>query len=203
VLRDEEVVLPFATPRHTTPLATGVRSTVLFTSQRALRTRGLYERYLDTLDGDHREPMRALTAGGWLPMEQALAHYSACDALSLERSVIESIGGEAGRALNQTVLAFVARLSQEAGVTPWSALVHTNRLIARTWQGSTCGIFKLGPKEARLEWIGQPLARNPYFRVAFGGFIHGILTLFAGVVFVRDIPKCCTSSALGYRLSWV
>src|SRR5690348_2644577 len=71
----EEAILPFGPPR----LATAVRSTVVVTSLRALRSRGHFERYLELLDTSYRDPMLALTAGTWLPIDAALAHYTACE----------------------------------------------------------------------------------------------------------------------------
>jgi hypothetical protein len=180
-----------------------VRNTVLLTSQRAMRSRGVFDDYVARIESRYREPLVALTAGAWLPLDVAVAHYRACDHLNLDREMILSIGAESGRFLNQTVLSTVFKLSREAGVSPWTALPHTNRLIARTWEGSTCGVFRLGPKEARLEWIGQPVSSIPYFRVAFAGFIHGILSLFADVVHVRELPRFCSFTTLGYRCSWV
>jgi hypothetical protein len=200
---EEEVLLPFGGTRHQPPPARSVRSTVLVTSQRAMRARGYYDGYLAMLDDAHREELVSITAGSWLPVEVAIAHYAACDRLAIDRDVIREIGAESGRFLNQTVLSTVFKLSREAGVSPWTALPHTNRLIGRTWEGSTAGVFKIGPKEARLEWIGQPTAAIPYFRIAFGGFIQGILSLFADVVHVRELARCCGPSSLGYRCSWV
>jgi hypothetical protein len=198
----EEVVLPFTAPREQVPMASAVRSTVLLTAQRALRARGLFDRYLDEVEPAYRDEMRAMTAGGWLPIGVAMAHYWACERLALPRDVIESIGEESGHVLSQTVLAAVAKLAKEAGATPWLALPLTNKLMARTWQGGSCGVFKIAPKEARLEWIGIPPAEVPYYRIAFGAFFRGVMAMFARVVFVRELPKLCTKTTLGYRLSW-
>jgi hypothetical protein len=199
---EEEIVLPFGAPRDQVPLATAVRSTLLLTSQRAMRARGVFERYLEVVDPAYRERMLSMTGGGWLPIDVALAHYWACDALALPRDVIESIGEESGRIMNQTLLSVVVKLAREAGATPWLALPLTNRLLSRTWQGSSCGVFKIAPKEARLEWIGMPAAEVPYYRVAFGAFARSVIAMFSRAAFVRDLPKLCTKTTLGYRLSW-
>jgi hypothetical protein len=197
----EEAFLPFG-ETGSAPV-TAVRSTVILTSLRAFRSRGVYDRYFAALHADYRERILSVTSGVWLPMEIARVHYVACDSLGLDRAMIEDIGAESGRVLNHTVLSVLAKLSREAGASPWTALKHTNRLVGRTWQGSTCGVFKLGPKEARLEWLGQTLASIPYFRTAFGGFIAGALQLFGRAAVVREIPRYCTTTTLGYRCSWV
>jgi hypothetical protein len=199
----EEIFVPFAMPADEVPLASMVRSTVLLSSQRALRTRGLFDRYLTFVDATRRDQMRVMTAGAWLPVDHALAHYKACDALALDRETIHAIGAESGRFLNETLLTIVAKLSKQAGVTPWAPFAHVNRMAARTWRGASCGVFKLGPKEARVEWIGLQVAAIPYFRVAFAGFIQGIVTLFTTTFFIRELPRYCSATTLGYRCSWV
>jgi hypothetical protein len=199
----EEVVVPFDAPsRDRVNLATHVRGTIILGSQRSLRARGLYDRYLSNLSVAYRDELNAMTGNRWLPMDVCLAHYSACDALALGRAQIFEIGAEVGRFDTETMLANFVRLTREVGVTPWTAFSNANRLVARTWKGSTSGVFKLGPKEGRIEWIGQPAASIPYFRHAFGGMIHGIMTMFCRLGYVREIAALCTSTTLGYRISW-
>jgi hypothetical protein len=202
-MRDEEVLLPFEGSRESPPPATHVRGTTILSSQRSLRARGLFDRYVEQIPAPHRETLLAVTAQTWQPVELALVHYAACDRLALPREKVLEIGAESGRFLNQTVLSTVFSLSREIGASPWTAIPHVNRLIGRTWRGSTGGVFKLGPKECRLEWIGQPAASIPYFRVAFGGFIQGVFSVFARTVYVRELPRCCTVTTLGYRCAWV
>jgi hypothetical protein len=199
----EQVFLPFDSARDRPPPLTAVRGAVIASSIKALRKRGLVDAYVERIDPAHRATILGLSVSEWAPIPVAFAHYRACDALGLDRATVEEIGGEAGLSLNQTVVSILVKLSREAGATPWSALARSNKLMARSWQGSTCGVFKLGPKEARFEWIGQPLAEIPYIRYGFAGFIRALMSLFATKTFVREIPKFCTATTLGYRCSWV
>jgi hypothetical protein len=175
---------------------------VLLASLRGLRAHGQHERYMAALDPRYHGDIASLTAPTWLPMDLALAHYRACDSLDLPRDVIEAIGGESGVFINQTVLSVVARLSKGSGVDPWFALANSNKLCARTWVGGSFSVTKIGPKEAHLEWIQQPVARIPYFRTAFGAFTRKICGLFADVMYVRELPHH-SATELGYRMSWV
>jgi hypothetical protein len=159
--------------------------------------------YLGFVDPPYREELLATTGGGWLSVDVAMAHYRACDALHLDRDTVLSIGAESGRFLNETLLTIVAKLSRQAGASPWVPFAHVNRMAARTWRGGSCGVFKLGPKEARIEWIGLPVAAIPYFRVAFAGFTQGIVTLFTKVFFIRELARFCSTTTIGYRCSWV
>lgn len=200
----EEVLVPFPAPRAKIPPVYGVRGTVLVTSLRALKARNLYDAYMAKLDAKQRQNILSVAAATWVPLDVAIAHYAACNALELPKTVIEDIGSEAGRFINETVVGvMVRRVAREAGASPWLAFGHADKLTGRMWQGSGISIIKVGPKEARLEWVGQPLAALPYFRIAYKAFVHGIATLFCDVVFVRDIPALCSDTTLTYRCSWV
>jgi hypothetical protein len=199
----EEVIVPFDPPRSQAPLATGVRSTVLLGSLRGLRTRNLYSRYLTHLAPRSNEAIVSITANQWLPISVAIDHYAACEKLGVQASVAREIGEESGVLLSQTALGAILKMSTNAGMTPWPAIGQSRRLIERTWQGTSIAAFKLGPKEARLEWVGHPCAPIPYFRVAFGGFLNGLLGLFCRKSYVNEIPKLCTPTAVAYQASWV
>jgi hypothetical protein len=94
-------------------------------------------------------------------------------------------------------------LAKGAGVTPLVLLAHLPRLWGRSMRGGAVASYRLGPKDARLEFAGFPCARVAYCRVAVRGVIAGIMESFAHAVYVRDIPERCTPLTLGYRISWV
>jgi hypothetical protein len=197
-----EIYVPHLAPRERVPVASAVRGTVILASLRGIRARGYGDRYMANLDPAFHETLASLTAATWLPLSFAFAHYEACDRLKLDRHVMEEIGAESGRFINETILTVLSRLSREGGLTPWTALTNVNKLSQRTWIGGSFAVWKLGPKEARLEWIQQPVARVPYFRHAFGAFAHGICSMFCRKMYVRDLPIQHTTE-LAYRLSWV
>jgi hypothetical protein len=199
----EESFLPHALPRDRIPLASQVRGTVILSSMRSLRNRGLVDRYMAELDPAHHERIASLTAASWLPVSFALAHYGALDRMDLAPQVMREIGQESGRFVNQTVLTVVARLTREAGATPWSALANSHLLVSRTWIGSSMAVYKLGPKDARLEWLALPVARYEYYREAFGAFAGGIVGMFARTLHVHRIPELMNDTELSYRFSWV
>lgn len=199
----EELVLAHVAPRERVPLATKVRGTVILGSLRGLRAHGCIERYMAALDPRHHATVDSVIAATWLPVEFALAHYDACQSLGLDRQTTEDIGAESGRFINETVLTVVAKLTTQSGVSPWFVLGYANKLASRTWVGSSLALWKLGPKEARLEWIQQPVARVPYFRTAFGAFTGAICKLFAPTVYVREIPRRTRETEMSYRISWV
>jgi hypothetical protein len=200
---EPQAIVPLPAPRSAITPATHVRGTVLCASLKSLRARGLADRYMAALPGERHDAILALTAQTWVPVEIAVAHYQACDRLQLEREVIEDIGGESGRLLNASVLGVILRMSREAGVTPWTVIAQVERLRERLWQGSAFGVFRVGPKEARVEWLGQPCAVSPYYQIAFGAFMLASVRLFCTAVYARILPRLCSATTLGYRLSWV
>ena len=196
--------MAFDPPASSAVLATSVRTTVLLSSLRGLRARSLFTPYMGKLAPRSHEAILSISAAQWLPIQVACDHYSACDALDLPRSSMLAIGEESGLLLNQTALGVILKLSTSAtGVTPWPAIAQSRSLIARTWQGTSIAAFKLGPKEARIEWVAQPCATSEYFRIAFGGFLNGLLSLFCRKSFVRESPAQCSATAVAYRCSWV
>ncbi len=199
----EEILVALTLPRERVPLATRVRGSVLLSSVTALRARGYGTAYLDLLDPRHHAAMMSPVPDAWLPIDLAVAHYDACERLGLAPHVIDEIGAESGRFQNRTFLSVLAAISRESGMTPWGALANANTLGARTWTGSSFSVVKLGPKEARLEWIQQPMARYPYFRRAFGAFTSAICGHFAQAFYTRELPAVAPATEAVYRLSWV
>lgn len=184
-------------------MASHVRGTVLLSSLRSLRKRDLLDRYMASLNVAYHPEVMSITAPTWYPIPLADAHYSACDALNLSAVVAQEIGTESSRFINESVVRTLARASREAGATPWSALSLIPRLMERTWQGGAIGIWRVGPKDARLEWHGQPVARHPYYRVALQGFTNALVTMFARTGVVRQIATRGPPSMVALRISWV
>jgi hypothetical protein len=196
--------LLFPVPRSQIRDATEFRSTWLTASQQTLRHRGLFARYETYLPPSRREEILGLVAGVWLPMSVARDHYTACDALELDTQTLYEIGRDSTRRVNQTILSLVARLSRGAGATPWTVLSHSQKLWERTCSGGgAIGVFPLGPKEARIEVVGYPLAGLKYNRVTFRGIVGGIAEMFCEKLYVVEIPKLCSGRELGFKLSWV
>jgi hypothetical protein len=179
-----------------------VRSTLLCAGVRALEERGLLPRYREALDSAVRSEIGSLVTGRWVPIELALAHYTACQQLRLDRGTIEDIGNSVGRKIEKSVISVLVRLSREAGATPWQVFPHVPRLNELTWRGGAFEIVKVGPKDARLDWVGQPLAAIDYYRTSFCGFTRGVLELFCRRCYVRELRERCGATTLSLRIAW-
>ena len=198
-----ETILPYRIAGGAGPLATHARSTLIVSGIQTFRARGLYERYTANLPQAERVEIVSLIAGQWIPIDLALDHYRAADRLGLGDDVIESIGAEVAERINKSALSVMVKMSKEAGVTPWSALANAHRLTDVNWRGSDVAVRRLGPKEARYDWVGQPCAQVPYFIASFGGFLRSLASLFCSKAYTRVVPGRTSATTLSYRLSWV
>jgi hypothetical protein len=198
--RTEEIVQPYPTENRT---ATKFRSTWLASSLKSARARGYLGRYLEHLPRVYHDAVLHSVAGQWLPIEVALAHYGALDALNLSEIDLLAIGEEVNKNFNNVVLQTMLRLARGAGMTPWTAVRQAQKVWDRSWVGGGYGIFKLGPNELRGEVVGWPCARFRYTRIAIRGTFAGTLRLFCNQVWVHEMPEHCTETALGYHIRWV
>jgi hypothetical protein len=196
-----EPFVPFEHPGRTPP-ATHVRSTLIVSSMQAFRARGLFDAYSARLSVESRNELMSLIAGTWIPIELGFAHYRAADGLALDSKTIDGIGGEVGERINKTMLSLVVKLSKQTGVTPWTALGRAQRIRELSWQGSDVAVWKLGPKDARFDWVGMPYADIPYYVTSLGGFLRGLIQLFSTKAYTKTVPERCTPTAVSYRISW-
>jgi hypothetical protein len=201
---NEEILVPFpgGGRREAVPPAQRFRSTWLSSSLRSLRERNLFDAYLANLPREHHEAILSAVVGVWLPIEVAVAHYDACDALALSSIDTIQIGRDAASRVHGTVLATFVRLAKGAGVTPWTVLLRLQELWERIWLGGGVKVVKLGPKEARIEIAGWPCARSTYCRVAMRGVIPAVTDLFCQKSYANEIAQLTTRTSLAYLISW-
>lgn len=196
----EEVIVPLPAPRETIRPATEYRSTWLVSSLQALRARGLFDEYRRNLRA-HEETILSALVGVWLPMDVARAHYDACERLGLSEAEQVAMGDAVGDRMRGTLLATVVKTARGAGVTPWTIIPHVARICARGTNGGGAAAYKLGPKEARLEFVGVELFDVDYFRNAFRGVLLGVGSLFCEKGYVHDLPRRRRGEA-NFRLQW-
>jgi hypothetical protein len=200
---NEEVHLPFPAPsKALLPLTTQFRSTWLTSSVRAVKGRGRWGDYLAALPREYHDAVENSVAGVWLPVNVAIAHYDACDQLNFTPMELFAIGGEVHTTAQASVFSMLVKLATGAGATPWTATSQFNRLWSRVWVGGGVAVYKLGPKEARLELAGWQCSRSTYIRHAMRGVVTGMLEMFCRKAYMTDIPRLCTPTSLAYRCAW-
>jgi hypothetical protein len=202
--RAEDIIVPFPPSMVTAPVTTACRSTLLVTSLQGLKQRGFERDYQRAVSPECLATITSSVAGMWLPLSTAIAHYTACDRICPAVQDQLALGGDSVRSLQRTFLATVLKTATVgAGITPWTALSKFSTIYQRLFQGGGTSIVKLGPKDARAEVVGQPLAAIPYFRNAYRGFLSAGCEFFATRVFVTELPRQPTTNKVGYRISWV
>jgi hypothetical protein len=174
----EEVVVPFPAPRNQLPLPTTIRSTLIASSLRAIRERGLFDTYREALEPRWRATILDSIAGEWLEIAAGIAHYTACDALAFSPLEQVAIGREVGDRIQGTFLGTMVRAAKNVGVTPWTGFPFTPKLYQRLFDGGGCCVTKLGPKDACMELAQNPLVRLGYFRNGMRGLWQGAVELF-------------------------
>ena len=172
-----EVFLPFS--RLPVEPVTEVRSTLLLAGIQSVRAQGLYPQYSDVLSPGVRERIVGLAGGIWVPVELAVAHYSALERLAIGRLTIEALGAEVAERTWKHILAPVFARAKRIGPKPWEAFSHTHETVKLNWRGGDVQITKEGETQALYEWVRQPCANVPYFVTSFGSFMRALTNLFS------------------------
>jgi hypothetical protein len=144
-----------------------------------------------------------MMVGGWIPIDVAAAHYQTCEALDLPSEERVAIGKAVSKHLDNTLLSAAARLATQSGATVWTPLSQFYRLWNRMFVGGGIIVYKLGPKEARIEVLSCALATIPYFRVGLQGVLLGIGEMFCQRLYVREVPRVPNPTTIAFRASWV
>jgi hypothetical protein len=197
-MREPELLTPL--PEPVLPLSR-VRSTLVVASVSTIRRLGHFDLYSRALPDAHRAVLSEAVAGTWLTVESALAHYEACDALGLSEQQQVTIGRSVGEQIRGTLTGAMVSVSKHGGVTPWSLVAVMPRVWGRVFEGSALGIWKLGPKEIRLDALEMPLFGSRYFRNAFRGQAMVALDLFCTKSYVVDL-HAAKSGAYSFRGQW-
>ena len=172
-------------------------------SNHAVREHGRYDRYRALLAPEHRETLESMVVGGWAPIDVAIAHDEACDGLGFTAAEQLDIGRSVTRRLQGTLLTAAVRLATHSGADVWTVIRNIHRLWDRMFIGGGLAVYRLGPKEARLEVLGCSLAPIAYFRNGLQGVLHGIGALFARKIYVSEVTREATQTTIVYRGSWV
>jgi hypothetical protein len=199
-----EVILPYPSTLEAHPVATLCRSTLLITSLQAIKRHGYYDRYTQALPPRQLDTILSSAAGVWLPIDVGVAHYAACDTLDIPLDEQLAIGGEVVHAMQKTFLGGVLKsASSGIGISPIAGLEKFTTLRSRSVQGGGARIVRLGPKDVRIDFVGERFAEVRYFRVAYRGFIQAGCEFFSRRVVVAELEAFRSPTTLGYRIAWV
>jgi hypothetical protein len=180
-----------------------VRSTILVASVDNLRHLGQFDAYLAHLPKQHHSVVLGSVAATWVPISEAFAHYAAIDALELPPLVQIGMGRRAMDRVAGTLLGTSLSVAKGAGVTPWTILPRVQRFWRRGYDGGGLAVFKLGPKEARIDVAEFSLCTIPFYRRALMGWVSGITELFCSKAYVHEKGSPHGAHSLSVRVQWV
>jgi hypothetical protein len=198
-----EVFLPFpGENRGLVAPMTHVKGTWLASAVLGLREHGSFDAYQAVLDPRYREVLSNIATSEWHPVEVMLAHYDACERLEMAPDVTLAIARNVTSRAQGGVLSLTARLAASTVVTPWVAMGQLNRLWSRMARGGGIAVFKLGPKEARIEIVQFPGSRFRYCQISMRGILQGSLAPFCRRVFVTELPAFTSPTQMATRVAW-
>jgi len=196
-----EPVVALRAPRDKIPMATEVRSTWIASSVMSLKEHGYYDAYVKKLPARYLEQVQSM-AGGWLPVDVAIAHYEAAGELDLTSTQIWEVSVAVTQRVHKSSIAFALLMAREAGVSPWTIYRQLDKLWERVWRGGAVAVYKVGPKEARVDVVRWPLAELRYIRLAMPAVLHGLTELFCKKAYVTEIPRACFDDNLAFKIAW-
>lgn len=200
----DSVVVALGHEPHAVPPVTHVRGTLLAGSLRALNESHKKERYDEVLDPDYRHAILNLVVASWVPVDVAVAHYRAMDAVGYTPEQQVDNGRLVAQRIQNTYVGTIIRGLKASGtVSVWALLERFPIAWGRLMEGGASAVYRLGPKEARVECHGVPFANIAYFRAGWEGMFESTIELVTRKVYTRQLPNLQTSSVIAYRISWV
>jgi hypothetical protein len=186
------------------PVAAGVRGSLIASSLQTLREHGYFDRYLAQLPAPHRDHILYCLASSWLPIEVAMAHYCACEAMGLSESELLTIGESVSQRIMGTFLGTMLRSSRSVGaaLSPWIPLRQYGRVCDRLLSGGVHRVREMGPKDAEIETSGVSMFRYRYFRVATLGIVSGAAGIFSKRCYAKELSGS-DSGRIRVSLRWV
>jgi hypothetical protein len=190
------------TTRDATPPVDAVRGFVFSSGRSWMQERGLFERYQEHLPPAVRERAFSITALEWVPLDEALACYAACDALELSGDEQREVGRHVSSANNGVLLETIGRLAGGLGVAPWVPLKSLNKVWLRSNRGGAVAVFKEGERTARIELWRVPLVQSPFFRTSMCGAIEAGIALFRDTATVTELRETTSDDTMVLRATW-
>ena len=195
--------MPLRNAPNDIPPVTRVRTTLVLSSRRALTERGLFARYSERLAPADRTILDNIIAGRWVPIDVALSHYRAIEALALPTSEQVALGGAVGNQIQGTLVATLLRMAQGLGLTPWTGVQQYARIWDRLFLGGDLLVEKIGEREAAVTMYNLSLLEVPYFRVALRGLQESGLSAIYSVSRIHVVELGVMGLSVKYRLTWV
>lgn len=193
-----EPVAEFQSPLG--PSVIEIRGSLIVSSLESLRSLNLLDRYLTCLPADQHDQVLYVLAASWVPIDLAMTHYGACEAMQLSEGELETIGRHVSQRIMGTFLGTLVRTASSIIRPDHVPLRQYPRLWDRILHGGSCAVSALGVNDARIESRGVPMFRYRYFRIAYTGLIKGASAVFRPSTNARI--RNATDNSLTIDLNW-
>ncbi len=185
--------------------ATELRGAIIATSLAFVHEHHLERDYFRLLPSNVQQPIRAVTASTWVPIDLAITHYRVMNQLFPTPGEQVQNGRQSSERTQNVYLRTMFQLGQAAGrLDPFVALTRLPSIFGRMWNGGGAPTaFVTGPKDARVELLSYPILTVPYVRFGWQGMLESGLSLTTKRVFVRPDPSFQGDDRVAYDISWV
>jgi len=170
---------------RSTPMLSAVRGVVVLAGWKALRARGLFERYSAIVKPEVLLALTTTTANDWIAMDVVDAHEQAFDQLDLSRDDARAIGAEMSRTLNGVLYSTLA-----------------NKTWARFYRGGAVAVLKRGPRDACVEVWGDVLTPYALHREAFGGALLHVVASYCEKPTMNELRDARASTMFSFLVRW-
>ena len=160
------------------------------------------ERYVELLPPEVQGRVFSITALEWIPLDEAMACYAACDALDLSASDQREVGRVVSAANNGALIETIARLAGGLGVTPWVALKDLNKVWLRSNRGGAVAVYKASERSARIELWRVPLVASSFFCTSMCGAVEAGIRLFRKTATVSEVREERGADGLTLTATW-
>lgn len=183
---------------------TAVRNVLIQASLAELKAKGHYERYARLIAPDMIEQLLASLGPSWIPVEVALAHYEACENLSLTSGEFAAMGDRVGDRVQDTVLVSSAKKVRDVNFDLWTAVPSLHRMWPRIFQGGSIQTVKVGPKEKLVEQRGFLMNRYHYYRQAHVAALRATYSaLGARIAFAKIVSHTAAGDETVVHVGWL
>lgn len=204
-LRFEPRVLVDYTSPHGARV-TDTRGMLLQSRLQKLREHGHFEEYFARLPEPYRDPLVNALASSWVPIDVSVAHFETLDGMGLNEAQIARMSEPMGAGFLESLFSGIIRAARNAGADAgaWVGLKQADRVFARMYQGGTCRVTQVGPKDAVIDVGGLAFASSRSFRISHCAFLRGAIhfatkTCLCKPQMQRDMRK----DQFTVALSWV
>jgi hypothetical protein len=173
-------------------------------SLQTLRDFDYLDGYLAHLPAAMHDTLLFCLASTWLPVDQVMVHYGACEAMGLDERELTRMGEQVSGRIMETFLGTLLRSGRSVGATPtpWMPLRKYGTVCERLLDGGVHRVTELGPKDAMISSSGVPMLRYRYFRVAMVGVFRGVAGMFCKSCFAKELPGT-DRECMRVSLRWV